>query len=585
MLIGSVFAVLGPLASCTQTQSRPQATNSQQVNFNPAARERVRRELAAVIDVVRLPARPESAWVARVRKNTPDTSGIARFNDAVPHFLTWMLNNTRVDHKALLASLPANAPAPAILYDSLVADSLFLRTMLVEVGLFRGIARTIGGRIEYLFDDLVTFGTRYFRLSADSAQRVVFSLSEKSDQLRDVPIRRTLAMEAWFYSFLRPSIEMDSLPATRAIIRSVIDEAPAPRTRATLDSLERVLWHRLAAEPEFKRHIQAQLERHSAARLFSYRMVPGRPWVDALITTYPGTVMKIPDAVRTGFNLDTTFYGKYVDAAGIPVIAARKVPDEALLVARDIINHMLSARADIRADLIKRGARLGVIATSDSLLDTPEYRDWDKPGRRDRRLTDQERANYDQPGGIASMTARQYWNRRARGMGGTYTTTSEENLVGYPGSKDFGWGLTVHEFAHNIYSSIKRIDKKLDEEVQAAYKNAMSKKMYVNASGQRAGTVNTIDEYWAEGSQWWFWNNSSKVFATGGVEHTVWSPADLERYDPKLYSTLSRVYPADHRIPADVVPRVEVAITGRRDGRHSRFAAFDTRRARVLDPV
>jgi hypothetical protein len=550
-LLGIALATPGCGASAAeQARIRGLAASSQRLN--PAGPDRIRRELSGVIEVVRLPAGPESTWVARVRKDTPDTSGIARFNTAVPHFLTWTLNNTRVDLKALLASLPATAPAQAILADSLLADSAFNRAAIVEVGLFHGTVRTVGGRIDFMFDDLVTFATRYFRLDADSAQRIVFSLAEKTEQLRDVPIRRWAGVDAWFYSFLRPIVETDALPATRAIIGSVIQEASAVRTRAAMDSLEGLLWRRLAAEPEFRNHIKAQLDRNITARQFSYRMTPGRPWVDALVQTYPGTVSKIPVAVRTRFHLDTTFYGKYVDADGIPVIAAPKVPDEALLVARDIIKHMLKARPDIRADLIRKGSRLGVIATSDSLLDIPEYSDWDKPGRRDGRLHDLERANYDQPGGIGSMTARQYWNRRARGMGGTFTTTSEENLLGYPGSRDFGWGLTVHEWAHNIHDTIERIDKKLQDELEAAYKEANAKKMYRNANGLRNGAVNTIDEYWAVGSQWWFWTNTSRTFVKDGVSTTVWSPADLERYDPKLYSILSRVYPADHHIPADV---------------------------------
>ena len=37
------------------------------------------------------------------------------------------------------------------------------------------------------------------------------------------------------------------------------------------------------------------------------------------------------------------FYTKYADAFGIPVIASDKVPDAALLVARDIVNTMLAA--------------------------------------------------------------------------------------------------------------------------------------------------------------------------------------------------------------------------------------------------
>ena len=136
-------------------------------------------------------------------------------------------------------------------------------------------------------------------------------------------------------------------------------------------------------------------------------------------------------------------------------------------------------------------------------------------------------------------------------MGGTFTTCAEENVLGYPGTADFGEHILVHEFAHNIHASVRRVDSKLDKELQVAYNEATKKKMYLNARGERSYAINTIAEYWAEGTEWWFWDNHPEVFVTDGVEHTVWSPADLERYDPKLYAILSRVY-ADHRIPADV---------------------------------
>jgi hypothetical protein len=545
-----VMRLLLPLCVVLSACTAQQPSTPPVLVFPRAAQDRLRRDLASVIAVERLPARAESAWVALVRKDGPDSVALVRFNRTAPYFLTWVLGNTRRDYRTLLASLPATAPAPAIFYDSLVADTLFIRTVVVAVSLFQGTGRT-NGRREFLFDGLVAFATRFFHLEADSAQRIVFTLCAKSEQLRDVPIRRSLDVEAWVYSFLRPAVEMDSLPATRTIVRSVIQGAPAVRTRATLDSLERALWRRLAAEPEFRRHIKEQLDRNSTARLFSYRMAPGRPWADALVQAYPGTdVTRVPEAVRARFKLDTNWYAKYVDAGGIPVLARANVPDEALLVARDIMNHMLT-RADIRSDLIERGARVGVMANSDSVMDFPEQRGWKKPGRRDQRLTDFEREYYDKPGGIASMTARQYWNRRARGMGGTFTTCAEENLLGYPGTQDFGEHILVHEFAHNIHSSVRRVDPKLDKELQAAYKEANAKKMYLNARGERSYAVNTINEYWAEGTQWWFWSNYPEIFVTDGVEHTVWSPEDLERYDPKLYSILSRVY-ADHRIPADV---------------------------------
>ena len=164
-----------------------------------------------------------------------------------------------------------------------------------------------------------------------------------------------------------------------------------------------------------------------------------RPRADALISTYRGQgVTSVPDSVRQRFNLDTTFYARFATAGGIPVIASARVPDEALLVARDIINHMLEKRPDLRADIIQRGGRVGVMAVSEMTTDIPEQREWKKPTLDDRRLTDGERARYDQPGGIGSMTDKEYWNRRARGMGGTFTTCAEENVFGYPGTRYFG---------------------------------------------------------------------------------------------------------------------------------------------------
>jgi hypothetical protein len=50
-----------------------------------------------------------------------------------------------------------------------------------------------------------------------------------------------------------------------------------------------------------------------------------------------------------------------------------KVPDAALLVARDIVNSMLAARPDIRKSLIARRWRTGVIAEVEMTMDIPEY--------------------------------------------------------------------------------------------------------------------------------------------------------------------------------------------------------------------
>src|SRR5262249_4368445 len=145
-------------------------------------------------------------------------------------------------------------------------------------------------------------------------------------------------------------------------------------------------------------------------------------------------------------NLDP-FYQKYTSALGIPVTSSEKVPDAALLVARDIVIHMLSKRTDIRQAMIENiHTRIAVMAIREMTTDLPEQRNWKKPARDDRRLTRGERENYDN--GIGRMTDKEYWDRRARGMGGMrLTSCAEENLLGYPGTRYYGENIFVHEFS------------------------------------------------------------------------------------------------------------------------------------------
>ncbi len=257
------------------------------------------------------------------------------------------------------------------------------------------------------------------------------------------------------------------------------------------------------------------------------------------VPSYSGAMVKAPPAA---LGLDP-FYTKYADAFGIPVVSSDRVPSDALLMARDIVNYMLIKRPDVRAELIRRGSRVMIIAHAEGQMDLPEYRDWKKPAKDDPRLTPGERARYDLPGGIASMTDQEYWNRRARGMGGIRTSCAEENLLGYEGTRYWGEHICVHEFSHGIMGALRAADPALIKDLEAAYAAA-------KAAGRFKGhyAENTIAEYWAEGTQWWFWSNYSW---TTPEKAELWSPEDLKAYDPALFEILSRVYEG-HRIPADI---------------------------------
>ena len=234
------------------------------------------------------------------------------------------------------------------------------------------------------------------------------------------------------------------------------------------------------------------------------------------------------------------FYEKYIDAMGIPVIASAAVSDTALLIARDIIIHMLSERPDIRRTLVRFGQKVGIIGHTQQMSDIPEYKKLKKPAFGDRRLTAKEIKEYDK---IQKMTDQEYWNMRARGLGGVYTTCGEENLLGIPGTRYFGEHILVHEFAHAIHRGIRASDPELANSIDQAYSDAMALGLW---KGQYAST--NSNEYFAEGTQFWFWSN----YEYEDGDKVICSPLDLRNYDPKLYDLLSCVYPSSHRIPLDV---------------------------------
>ena len=249
-----------------------------------------------------------------------------------------------------------------------------------------------------------------------------------------------------------------------------------------------------------------------------------------LISDYLAAVVR-PVPAELGVS---SFYRKYVDALGIPVLASEKVPDAALLVARDIVNAMLAARTDIRKALVARGWRTGVIAEVEMTMDIPEYSKMKRPG-----------APRDEP---VTQADRDYHANRSRGLGGNPTTGAEENLLGYPGTRYWGEHIFVHEFAHAIMTGLRDVDPAMVAEIRAAYDAAMAAGKYLHPDGRKHYATTNAGEYWAEGVQWWFFSNYGECF-TGGVK--VETPEEFAAYDPMLNALIGRVFTA-HRIEMDV---------------------------------
>ena len=234
------------------------------------------------------------------------------------------------------------------------------------------------------------------------------------------------------------------------------------------------------------------------------------------------------------------FYAKHLNAAGIPVLASARTPDEALATARDIVTDMLAARPDLRRYLVSQGYRVAVMAPDETTTDLPEQRGWTRPVKDDPRLTRCERIHYDER--IGRLTDRQYWDARARGMAGPLTSAAAENLLAGPRDRYHGENIFVHEFAHDVLAAVRAVDPALFARVEAAYAATRKAGRW---RGEYAAT--TVDEYWAVGTQFWF--NSGRI-ATFDTVHVL-SDADLATYDAALAATLRSAYGDRHHLAAD----------------------------------
>jgi hypothetical protein len=284
-----------------------------------------------------------------------------------------------------------------------------------------------------------------------------------------------------------------------------------------------------AARPQrTEAEARARAERHRQER-DKQRQSTGVP-VELISDYVKANIGPVPVSLAV-----SPFYRKYADAGGIPVLASEKVPDAAVLVARDIVNSMLAARPDLRKALIARKWRTGVIAEVEMTMDIPEYADKKRPG-----------ASREEP---VDQADRDYHANRSRGLGGNPTTGAEENLLGYPGTRYWGEHIFVHEFAHAIMGgAIRDVDPDMFAEIRAAYTGAMAAGKYVHPDGRKHYATTNAGEYWAEGVQWWFFSNYGECFA-GGVK--VETPEEFAAYDPALSELIGRVF-TTHRIPMDV---------------------------------
>jgi cyclophilin family peptidyl-prolyl cis-trans isomerase len=236
-----------------------------------------------------------------------------------------------------------------------------------------------------------------------------------------------------------------------------------------------------------------------------------------------GKVTSLPDSVRQEWEL-SPFYKKYLSAGGLPVISSEKVSDYALLEAAYLIEQMLGHRQDIRAAMIRKKARVAVMAVNEFTTDVPEHSD---------------------------RRPKEYWDKRARGLGGRCVSCGEENLLGYPGDPYAKENIFIHEFSHGIHHiGLSEVDPTFNRRLREAFDQAKQTGLW---AGKYA--MSNPAEYWAEGVQSWFDTNRENDAAHNHVN----TREELKEYDPALAKLVEEVFgdrPWRYQRPAD---RTELA--------------------------
>ena len=216
-----------------------------------------------------------------------------------------------------------------------------------------------------------------------------------------------------------------------------------------------------------------------------------------------------PAHIRRAFDLDP-FYQQWIDVRGFPVLASGQVNPYAVKEAAYLIHSMIGHRRDILRTFAQNKERFSIVGYDQGITEIPEY-------------------SYLKPDF--------YIDIRSRGFGSAEpnltTSTSEENLLHYPGDPYFGFSVFLHELAHAVHErGLSKMDPGFDDRLRIIYAAAMAKGLWKNTYA----AVNR-QEYWAEASEAWFNPKTTASFDRFGDTRE-----DLKAYDPEVAALIAEVY-------------------------------------------
>ena len=214
-----------------------------------------------------------------------------------------------------------------------------------------------------------------------------------------------------------------------------------------------------------------------------------------------------------------SFYQRYRDANGIPVLSSAAVADTAVASACVVVVRMLAERDDVRQTMIAQQMRVGVIARNEVTTDLPDYRDL-----------------------YTIFPNDEDWNA-LRGVGATLiipvSSAGEENVLCLDDDLNAGENVLVHTFATAVQLGLEAVDSTFAARLKAAHDGA-------EAAGLWQGTIASRDtiQYFAEGVEDWF-DTSPDVSPPNGVHNEINTRGELQAYDPNLASLVKEAMPND----------------------------------------
>ncbi len=236
--------------------------------------------------------------------------------------------------------------------------------------------------------------------------------------------------------------------------------------------------------------------------------------MDVIVTTgYSPCAVTSPPA---DLAVDLSFYQKYCDANGHPVVASGVVSDRAVEWIRYQALEMLKRLPVTAQAMIRNGGRIAIKGHEQVLTQIPEYSD----------LYDLYPAyDWDSLPGVGAVMDR------------PVTSTTEENVLCLDDDVYRGYSVFIHEFAHSIHLiGLTTVDPTFDSRLRATYDTAMASGLWA-----KSYAASNYLEYWAEGVTIWFNAHWSDAYTPGAIN----TREELAQYDDGLYRLVREYFTED----------------------------------------